>query len=76
MNPFEDDSAPFLALVNDEQQYSLWPQRIPVPSGWTTAHSGSRRECLDFIGQTWTDLRPRSVAAAEAAEARQFAAEA
>lgn len=68
MNPFEDDSAPFLVLTNEERQYSLWPERIPVPDGWARVHSGSRRECLDHIEQTWTDLRPRSVIQAQSAQ--------
>lgn len=34
-NPFEDDTARFVMLVNDENQYSLWPAFADVPAGWT-----------------------------------------
>ena len=33
-NPFEDDTAEFLVLINDEGQYSLWPAHLDVPLGW------------------------------------------
>jgi MbtH protein len=61
MNPFDDTDATFVVLVNDEEQYSLWPEAIPVPAGWRTAHGpDTRQSCLEFVEQTWTDLRPRS----------------
>jgi MbtH protein len=62
-NPFEDEAAPYLVLVNDEGQYSLWPSFIDVPRGWNVAHPGdSRQGCLDYINQNWTDMRPRTLA--------------
>jgi len=61
-NPFEDKDGSYLALVNDEGQYSLWPAFIDVPTGWTVAHpKDSRDACLDFINRTWTDMRPKSL---------------
>jgi len=61
-NPFEDETATYLVLINDEDQYSLWPSFIDVPRGWTVAHStDSRQACLDYINQTWTDMRPKSL---------------
>ena len=61
-NPFDDETATFAALVNDEGQYSLWPDFIAVPAGWTVVFGpDSRAACLEFITATWTDLRPRSV---------------
>jgi len=64
-NPFEDDSARYLVLVNEEAQYSLWPVFAEVPAGWSVAHpEDTRQECLDFIERTWTDMRPRSLAEA------------
>jgi MbtH protein len=48
-------------VVNEAEQYSLWPTERPLPSGWTAAGKrGSEQECLDHIGEVWTDLRPRS----------------
>ena len=70
-NPFEDEDGTYLALVNDEGQYSLWPAFVEVPAGWTVARpEGNRQETLDFISEQWTDLRPasliRQMAAAQA----------
>jgi MbtH protein len=61
-NPFEDANASYRALVNDEDQYSLWPTSIAVPEGWTVAFGpDSRAACLEFIEQNWTDMRPKSL---------------
>lgn len=69
-NPFDDPDGTYLALVNDEGQYSLWPAFVEVPAGWTIVHpEGSREACLDYINQHWTDMRPRSLI--EAMEAAQ-----
>ncbi|WP_103341354.1 MbtH family protein [Amycolatopsis sp. CA-126428] len=62
MNPFDDPDGEFVALVNDEGQYSLWPTFSPVPAGWTTDFGPDRRDaCLAHIERTWTDMRPRSL---------------
>ncbi|WP_331767533.1 MbtH family protein [Embleya sp. NBC_00896] len=64
-NPFDDDSGTFLALLNDEGQYSLWPAFLDVPAGWRTEHGpASRARCLEHIETHWTDMRPRSLVAA------------
>jgi MbtH protein len=61
-NPFEDENGTYVVLINDEGQYSLWPEFIDVPPGWTTVHEpASRQTCLDYINQNWTDMRPRSL---------------
>lgn len=61
-NPFEDQDAQYLVLVNAEKQYSLWPVFIEVPQGWEIAFDeASRQDCLDFIEKTWTDMRPKSL---------------
>ena len=36
-NPFEDPAAEYLALINEQDQYSLWPASIEVPAGWSVA---------------------------------------
>jgi MbtH protein len=64
-NPFEDEDRPYLALRNDEGQYSLWPAWLEVPAGWQVAlPSASRAECLAYIEENWVDMRPRSLAEA------------
>jgi MbtH protein len=61
-NPFEDENASYIALMNDEGQYSLWPDYIEVPGGWSAVHGpASRPTCLDYINEHWTDMRPRSL---------------
>ena len=62
INPFDDEDATFLVLINHEEQYSLWPEFAAVPDGWTVVLGPSgRTEALAFIDRAWTDLRPRSL---------------
>jgi len=64
-NPFDDDTGTFLALLNDEGQYSLWPAYLDVPEGWHTEHGPApRAACLEHIENHWTDMRPRTLIAA------------
>jgi Kef-type K+ transport system membrane component KefB/uncharacterized protein YbdZ (MbtH family) len=61
-NPFEDENARYLVLVNGENQHSLWPATVDVPAGWTVVHGAdSRASCLDYVARVWTDLRPASL---------------
>ncbi|BCY11525.1 MbtH family protein [Actinoplanes sp. L3-i22] len=60
-NPFDDEDAPFQVLVNDEEQYSLWPAAIDVPGGWRIVHDGDRAACAAWVEATWTDQRPRGL---------------
>jgi MbtH protein len=62
-NPFDNESGTFLVLVNDENQHSLWPAFAEVPAGWTTVFGEeSRKACMDYIEENWTDMRPKSLA--------------
>nr|WP_281393424.1 MbtH family NRPS accessory protein [Kutzneria kofuensis] len=61
-NPFDDDARHHLVLVNDEDQHSLWPCVAEAPAGWAVVHGpASRAECLAYVEQNWTDIRPRSL---------------
>ncbi|MBI0295965.1 MbtH family protein [Streptomyces sp. PRKS01-29] len=61
-NPFENAEGRFFVLVNEEQQYSLWPAFAEVPAGWTVVHGEDTRDaCLAHINQNWTDMRPKSL---------------
>jgi MbtH protein len=72
-NPFENESVTYLVLINDEAQYSLWPSFLDVPSGWRIAHpADSRQACLDYVNQHWTDMRPKSLVDAMAADAEKL----
>jgi MbtH protein len=63
-NPFDDEDGEFLVLVNDEGQYSLWPTFKDVPAGWTAVGPrGARKDCLAYIEEHWTDMRPKSLIA-------------
>ncbi|CAM5242581.1 MbtH family protein OS=Streptomyces tendae OX=1932 GN=GUR47_06025 PE=4 SV=1 [Streptomyces tendae] len=68
-NPFDDESGQFQVVVNDEDQHSLWPTFSDVPAGWRAVFGpAGRAECLEYVEQNWTDLRPKSLRAAMAAE--------
>jgi MbtH protein len=52
----------FRVVVNDEEQYALWPAGKYVPAGWhDTGVTGSEPDCQAHVRAVWTDLRPRSV---------------
>ncbi|MGW7531805.1 MbtH family protein [Amycolatopsis sp. NPDC054798] len=61
-NPFEDDEAAYIVLVNEEGQHSLWPLFVDVPAGWSEVfRADNKAECLAYIDKNWTDLRPKSL---------------
>jgi MbtH protein len=58
----DEDTRTYLVVVNDEEQYSIWPADREVPAGWTAPGArGTRQECLDHIAGVWTDMRPLSL---------------
>lgn len=64
-NPFENETAQYFVVVNDERQYSIWPAFRDIPAGWTAVGpKGTREVCLQWIEANWTDMRPRSLAEA------------
>ena len=49
-------------VINEEEQYSIWPEQRDIPAGWRDAGvSGTKDECLGYIATTWVDMRPLSV---------------
>ncbi len=60
---FDDPDGRFSVVVNDEGQYSIWPTDMEVPAGWrlTGPAGAARGECLDYIEEVWTDMRPKSI---------------
>jgi MbtH protein len=59
---WDDEDAVFNVVVNHEEQYSIWPNYKEIPSGWrAVGKSGPKKECLDYIEQVWTDMRPLSL---------------
>jgi MbtH protein len=57
-----DDQRPYQVVRNDEEQYSIWLAGRDLPAGWhAEGTEGTRQECLDHIGEVWTDMRPLSL---------------
>ena len=58
----KEDLATYKVVVNHEDQYSIWPAEKDNPSGWTDAgKSGPKAECLAYVKEIWTDMRPLSL---------------
>ena len=52
----------YLVVINDEQQYSIWPSGRDLPAGWQPGgKEGTKEECLAFVKEAWTDMRPLSL---------------
>lgn len=61
-NPFDNEDGSFFVLVNDENQHSLWPAFAEVADGWRVVFGeSSRKNCIDYVEENWTDLRPQSL---------------
>jgi MbtH protein len=59
---FDDEEAVFRVVVNDEEQYSIWPADRDCPAGWKdVGRTGKKAECLAYIREVWTDMRPLSL---------------
>lgn len=57
-----DTEPRYRVVVNDEEQYSIWPLHKADPPGWVEAGvTGTKDECLEHIRLVWQDMRPRSV---------------
>ena len=58
----EEDGGAWKVVLNDEEQYSVWPQDRACPAGWReTGFVGDRAACLAHIREVWTDMRPLSL---------------
>jgi len=56
-----DEPNVYKVVINHEEQYSIWPEDQPNPLGWRDAGTrGSKEECLAYIKEVWTDMRPRA----------------
>ena len=63
------DDEVFQVVLNDEEQYSIWPADRPLPAGWRPdGTQGTKQQCLDHIDKVWTDMRPLSLRQAMAAD--------
>lgn len=62
MHSEREDETIYKVVVNHEEQYSIWPVGRELPLGWREAgKEGSKADCLAFIEEVWTDMRPLSL---------------
>ena len=56
------DPTRYKVVLNHEEQYSIWPAERENALGWRDAGmSGTKDECLAWIKEVWTDMRPLSL---------------
>ena len=57
-----DDNRIYQVVMNDEEQYSIWFVDREPPPGWReVGKEGPKEECLAYIEEVWTDMRPKSL---------------
>ncbi len=57
-----EDNTTYKVVLNHEEQYSIWPVERDNPLGWNDAgKKGTKTECLSYIKEVWTDMRPLSL---------------
>ena len=62
MNHDSEDKTIYKVVVNHEEQYSIWPAQRENALGWKDAgKNGAKDECLAYIKEVWTDMRPLSL---------------
>jgi MbtH protein len=58
----KEDKTIYRVVVNYEEQYSIWPADRENPLGWKEVGKvGLKAECLAYIKEVWTDMRPLSL---------------
>jgi MbtH protein len=58
----QEDLTTYDVVVNHEEQYSIWPAHKELPRGWNRAgKQGKKAECLAYVEEVWTDMRPLSL---------------
>ncbi len=66
----EEDTRTYRVVVNHEEQYSILPLDRENPAGWRDAgKNGPKADCLNYITEVWTDMRPLSLRQKMAADA-------
>lgn len=52
----------YVVVENEDNQYSIWPEGVDLPQGWKElSFKGTKQECLEYINETWIDMRPSSL---------------
>src|SRR2546425_6501335 len=58
----DKDDDLYRVVINHEEQYSIWPLDKENAPGWKDAgKTGTKTECLAYIKEAWTDMRPKSL---------------
>src|SRR5215813_15493 len=58
----QEDTTIYKVVMNHEEQYSIWPADRENPLGWKdVGKSGPKPECLAYIKEVWTGMRPLSL---------------
>jgi uncharacterized protein YbdZ (MbtH family) len=58
----KEDTTGYRVVINHEEQYSIWPEEKEIPLGWRgVGVVGPKAECLAYIKEVWTDMRPLSL---------------
>ena len=62
MQEDREDKTIYKVIIDHEERYSIWPAHKENPLGWKDAgKSGTKEECLAYIKEVWTDMRPKSL---------------
>jgi len=62
MREDQEDMYTYKVLVNHEEQYTIFDANREPPLGWKeVGKQGTKQECLDYIREVWTDIRPLSI---------------
>ncbi len=57
-----EDLSQYKVVLNQEEQYSIWPADKENALGWSDeGFRGSKPDVLAYIKEHWTDMRPRSL---------------
>lgn len=59
---WDDPKTMSYVVINDEEQYSVWPAYKEIPQGWRAiGDKATREDCLSKVEELWTDMRPKSL---------------
>ena len=62
MDHLQNTEMIYKVVINVEEQYSIWPAERENPPGWRdVGPQGTKQECLAYIEENWTDMRPLSL---------------
>ncbi|MEM7727245.1 MAG: MbtH family NRPS accessory protein [Cyanobacteria bacterium P01_A01_bin.45] len=57
-----EDNTIYTVVISDEEEYSIWFEYREIPVGWrSVGKTGTKQECLEYIKEVWTDMRPLSL---------------